>query len=124
MDLGAWGVEEGFWDALGQWHDVPRESLELIARAMGASDERAQPPDEHPVWCVRAGHPEFLQAPADIALEEGTVLRGVDVLPPDLPLGYHELLPHDGGPATRLVVGPGRCHLPPDLHTWGWAVQL
>jgi 4-alpha-glucanotransferase len=73
---------------------------------------------------VRAGHPEFLHSPADITLEEGTVLRGVEVLPPDLPLGYHELAPLDGGPTTRLVVSPGRCHLPPRLRAWGWALQL
>lgn len=124
MELGTWGIEEGYWDALGRWHDVPRESLEAMARAMGANDGGERPPDRHPVWCVRAGHAEFLQSPADIALEEGMVLRGVEVLPPDLPLGYHELRPLDGGPPTRLVVTPGRCHLPPGLRTWGWAVQL
>jgi 4-alpha-glucanotransferase len=51
-------------------------------------------------------------------------VRGVDALPPDLPPGYHDLVPRDGGPTTRLVVTPGRCHLPHELRTWGWAVQL
>ena len=124
MDLAAWGIDDGYWDALGRWHDVPREVLEAMARSMGATDEHPQPPDVHPVWCVRAGHGEFLHAPADITLEGGTVLRGVDALPPDLPIGYHDLTPRDGGPATRLVVSPGRCHLPPALRTWGWAIQL
>ena len=124
MELGAWGIDEGYWDALGHWHEVPRESLEAIARSMGAGDDQPVPPDRHPVWCISAGHAEFLHSPADIALEEGTTLRGVDVLPPDLPLGYHLLQPLDGGPSTRLVVSPRRCHLPPGLRTWGWAVQL
>lgn len=124
MDLGAWGIEQGYWDAMGRWRDVAPGALEAIARSMGASAELDTPPDAHPVWCTRAGHAEFLRTPADIVLEEGTVLRGVDALPPDLPLGYHELCPLDGGPTTRLVVSPGRCHLPPALRTWGWAVQL
>src|SRR4051812_48370026 len=91
---------------------------------MGASDAQPRPPDEHPVWCVRAGHVEFLHTPADITLEGGTVLRGVDALPPDLPIGYHDLTPLDGGPPTLLVVSPGRCTLPASLRTWGWATQL
>ena len=45
-------------------------------------------------------------------------------LPPDLPLGYHELRPLDGRPARPLIVAPARCHLPEGLRTWGWAVQL
>jgi 4-alpha-glucanotransferase len=120
----AWGIEDGYWDALGRWQDVPEESLDAIAAAMGASAEQPAPPDVHPVWCVRGGHPEFLHSPADIVLEGGTVLHGVDALPPDLPLGYHDLVPLDGGPTTRLVVSPGRCHLPPRLRAWGWALQL
>lgn len=124
MDPGAWGIERGYWDALGHWHDVPADTLHAVANSMGASDDRAAPPNEHPVWCVRAGHAEFLQSPADVTLEGGTVLRDIDVLPPDLPLGYHELIPHDGGPSTSLVVSPGRCHLSPGLRTWGWALQL
>ena len=124
MDLGAWSIDDGYWDAMGGWHDVPDDALDAIARAMGASDDVTRPPDLHPVWCVRAGHAEFLQSPADIALEGGTVLHGLDVLPPDLPIGYHELRPIDGSASTRLVVSPGRCHLPQELRTWGWALQL
>src|SRR3954447_5187399 len=124
MDLGAWSIDDGYWDVMGRWQDVDAETLDAVARSMGASDEQQRPPDVRPTWCVRAGHAEFLQTPADIVLEEGTVLRSVDALPPDLPIGYHDLVPHDGGPTTRLVVSPGRCHLPPDLRTWGWALQL
>jgi 4-alpha-glucanotransferase len=119
VDRAALGIEDGYWDVLGRWHDAPSETIEHLARAMG---EPAA--DEQPVWCVRAGHPEFLRTPADVALEDGTTLRGVDVLPHDLPLGYHRLVPLDGGPITRLVVSPGRCHLPHGLRAWGWAVQL
>ena len=37
-------------------------------------------------------------------------------------MGYHELVPIDGGPVTRLAVAPRSCPAPP--HTWGWSVQL
>jgi 4-alpha-glucanotransferase len=124
VDLEAWGIDRGFWDAMGRWHDVSGDTLRTIARAMGASDDMVRPPDEHPVWCVRAGHAEFLQSPADLTLEDGTSLRAIEVLPPDLPMGYHRLSPLDGGPETLLVVSPGRCHLPHGMRTWGWAVQL
>ncbi|MEZ5218138.1 MAG: 4-alpha-glucanotransferase [Ilumatobacteraceae bacterium] len=42
--------------------------------------------------------------------------------PPDLPIGYHELRPLNGGPATRLFVAPERCPAPPS--GWGVAAQL
>jgi 4-alpha-glucanotransferase len=124
VDCDAWGIDGGFWDAVGRWHDVPRDTVEAIARSMGATDDLPRPPHAHPMWCVRAGHAELLPTPADITLEEGTVLHGVEALPPDLPIGYHDLRPRSGGPTTRLVVSPGRCHLPPALRAWGWALQL
>jgi 4-alpha-glucanotransferase len=123
VDLAGWGVERGYWDASGQWRDVPEASLEAFSRAIGADREPA-PPLPPPMWFVQAGHVEFLLGAADLVLEDGTTVRNVEALPPDLPPGYHDLVPLDGGPTTRLVVTPGRCHLPHDLRTWGWAVQL
>jgi 4-alpha-glucanotransferase len=123
VDRAAWGIDDGYWDASGNWRDVPGETLDAIAAAMGA-EGRDRPPEGPPMWFVRAGHVEFLRGTADIVLEDGTQVRGVDVLPPDLPPGYHDLVPRDGGPTTRLVVTPGRCHHPPTDPTWGWAVQL
>src|SRR5262249_31063114 len=65
-----------------------------------------------------------IAGPAELRLEDGAIL-GVDRgLPPDLPLGYHEILPLDGGLARRFIVAPPRCHLPEGLRTWGWAAQL
>jgi 4-alpha-glucanotransferase len=123
VDLAAWGIDDGYWDAAGHWRQVPAETIEAIAASMGA-EGRERPPDSSPLWFVRAGHVEFLRSTADLVLEDGTQVRGVDALPPDLPPGYHDLVPRDGGPTTRLVVTPGRCHLPHELRTWGWAVQL
>lgn len=122
MDLAAWGIERGYWGAGGQWQEPPQATIDAIASTMAATE--GAPPPGPPLWFVRAGHGEWLRSPADLVLEDGTTRRGVDALPPDLPPGYHDLHPLDGGPTTRLVISPGRCHLPPDLRTWGWAVQL
>ena len=121
---GGWGIDSGYWDAAGQWRDAPASTLDAVRAAMGAESGQDGPPPGPPLWFVPAGRVEFLRGPADITLEDGTLLRSVEALPPDLPPGYHDLRPLDGGPDTRLVISPGRCHLPHDLGTWGWAVQL
>jgi 4-alpha-glucanotransferase len=123
VDHAAWGIYAGYWDTDGHWRDVPDATRDALVLASGGADHE-RPPGGPPLWFVRAGQAEFLLGPADLVLEDGTIRSGVDTLPPDLPPGYHELRPLDGGPATRLIVSPGRCHLPPDLRTWGWAVQL
>jgi 4-alpha-glucanotransferase len=123
VDLAAWGIDDGYWDSGGRWRDVGPEAAAALRAAMGAEGEE-RPPEGPPMWFVRAGHPEFLHGTADLHLEDGTLVAGVDALPPDVPPGYHDLVPRDGGPITRLVVTPEWCHHPPDLRTWGWAVQL
>src|SRR4051812_39824129 len=89
---------------------------------MGADGDAA--PSGPPMWFVRAGTVEYLQGPAAPGLEDGATVGAPEALPPDLAPGYHQLVPLDGGPTTTLVVTPGRCHLPHDRRTWGWAVQL
>ena len=39
-------------------------------------------------------------------------------------LGYHDLALERTGRQVRLIVSPGRCHLPAGLHAWGFALQL
>jgi 4-alpha-glucanotransferase len=124
VELAAWGIDEGYWDAAGDWRRVPRETIDAVATAMGAAEGADRPPEGPPMWFVRPGGGEPLASPADLRLEDGAVLEGVTALPVDLPLGYHDLQPLDGGPTTRIVASPGRCHLPADLRAWGWAVQL
>ena len=133
-----WGITAGYHDINGRWIDVPPDTLAAIRSAMGAPVD----PDDHgdagpagtspgddPVVSFRPG-----EAPAGVAAggpwelhtEDGAVIAvnsDADV-PPDLPLGYHRLLHVGDGRERLLIVSPGRCHLPPDLRTWGWAAQL
>jgi 4-alpha-glucanotransferase len=92
-----------------------------LRSAMGG-DDLDLPPDPDPMWFVRAGEQHSLWNACDLILEDGAVLHSVWDLPPDLPLGYHELRPLDGSTSTWLVVTPGRCPVPE--RAWGWAVQL
>ena len=121
-DPAAWGVLTGFRDATGGWRTASPETISAVLDALGADSER--PADDGAVLVVRAGRRPRLAAPATLVLEDGTDLGTVSGrLPAGLPLGYHRLAREDGT-STRLIVSPGRCHLPPRLRTWGWAVQL
>lgn len=145
-----WGIANGYHDVAGRWIDVPAETLAAVRATMGAppdpehSGDPGPPgtsPGDDPVVSFRPG-----QAPAGVAAggpwelhtEDGAILtvESDGDLPPDLPLGYHRLRHvargsgvspggDRGSSAERLlIVSPGRCHLPPDLRTWGWAAQL
>ena len=96
------GIDEGYEDALGVWRETPAATRSALLSAMGVDPAQSGPPAEAPVRVVRTGQ----------------------ALPPDLPFGYHELCPLDGGVTVRIIVSPGRCYLPAGWHTWGWAVQL
>ncbi|MEY2456219.1 MAG: 4-alpha-glucanotransferase, partial [Acidimicrobiaceae bacterium] len=121
----AWGIDDGYHDVHGQWHDTSDPTRRALRVAQGGLADLADPPPQaRPVWFVRHGSGPPIQRPAELDLEDGTVLHARDALPPDLPLGYHDLHPDDGGPTTRLIVVPDRCHLPEGLRTWAWTVQL
>ena len=62
------------------------------------------------MWIVRQGATDDLWNAADLHLEDGSVVEGVKALPPDLPLGYHHLIPLDGWPSSQLVVAPAHAH--------------
>jgi 4-alpha-glucanotransferase len=124
MGTDIWGIDDGYEDALGRWRETPAATRSALLAAMGVDPARSGAPAEPSVRVVRAGQALSIAMPAQLRLEDGTSLRVDAALPPDLPLGYHELRPLDGGATVRLIVSPGRCYLPADWHTWGWAVQL
>jgi 4-alpha-glucanotransferase len=123
MATDPWGIDDGYFDVRGEWHPTSPETRTALREAMTGDADR--PPEQsRPLWVVRAGAAEPLLGPCELRLEDGTAVRAEGVLPPDLPIGYHDLHPLDGGPTTRLIVSPGRCHLPDDLRAWILTVQL
>ena len=113
-----WGIDEGWVDTAGTWHRVPDATVAALRAAMG------DPATARPAWVVRPGATEELRGRCHLRLEGGDDLGEVDGLPPDLPLGIHELSPLDGGPTTHLIVSPGHGYLPNGLREWGVTMQV
>jgi 4-alpha-glucanotransferase len=124
MATDPWGIDDGYFDVVGTWHETSPDTRAALRSAMSQVDLDAPPDAGPPVWIVRSGATEGLLGPCELRLEDGESRRAEHALPDDLPIGYHELHPLDGGPTTRLIVTPGRCHLPGDLHAWLLSVQL
>jgi 4-alpha-glucanotransferase len=115
-----WGIADGYHDAFGEWRTLSPATREALRHAMGAEGDAPSPP---PLLVQRAGEPIAIPTPARLILEDGATLDVSGTLPPDVPLGYHDLHPADDGPPIRLIVSPGRCPVPSGL-AWGWAAQL
>ena len=113
-------IVKRYQDALGNWRDVPDDTIASLLDAMGPPTAEA----ESSVLVVQRGEARVLTAPAEIKLEDGTVLRAETTLPADLPTGYHTLRSQDGDRDTKLIVSPGVCYLPDHLRIWGWSAQL
>ena len=120
----AWGIDEFYYDILGRWHGVTPEARAALIRAMGADPAAGGPPDSTRLRVLTPGETFPLYEPSEITLEDGTILRAGMTLPPDLPIGYHELRPLGRGEPTFLIVTPGRGFLPDGYRAWGWAAQL
>ncbi len=127
MQLDRWRVSDGYFNTAG--HRV--ETDPDIRRALHKSLSRGSTQEDGaaldgaalvPTWFVTHGDPAELSSPARLALEDGTQVTATDALPPDLPLGAHQLVPDDGGPTTNLFVVPPR-QSPPG-RSWGWSSQL
>ena len=113
-------IEPTYVDAFGERRTIAPDVLEAVRAAMGVGAGDAGAAGSR-VAIVPPG--TRLPEAGEVHLEDGTPLGRLHALPRDAPHGYHELT-HDDGSATLLLSGPGRCHLPPDLRAWGWAVQL
>ena len=120
----AWGIDHRYQDALGAWHEVPSEVLDTLHRVMGADPSHSWPPEEAPVLVIRQGERRSIPEAYELELEDGNRLPVENVLPHELPLGYHTLRRASDGWLRRLIVCPRRCWLPNDLLAWGWAAQL
>ena len=126
MATDPWGIDDGYFDVRGEWHATSPETRTALREAMTGDADRPPEPSR-PLWVVRAGAAEPLLGPCELRLEDGTAVRAEGALPPDLPIGYHDLHPLDGGPTTRLIVvarsvPPAR--RPPGVDPHGPAARL
>lgn len=117
----AWGVDLGYRDIHDEWHDAPAATVRSILSALGADAE--SPPSGRPLWVVREGERLDLAGRWELHTEDGGTERVAGSAPAP-GLGYHRLIRESDGHGVSLIVTPRRCHLPQDLRTWGWAVQL
>ncbi len=92
-----YGVTDGYFDVGGDWHATPDDTRRALHDAIG------EPQNGPPMWFVRHGTGGSLWSPCQLVLEGGHDLGTVDALPPDLPIGYHDLHPSRRWPhyATR-----------------------
>ena len=120
-----WGIDATYEDAAGKVQHVSEQTIESIRNAMGRPPGPATIVFDEPVLVMRQGESKLLPRPAELILEDGTVVQLTDQLPDDLPLGYHRLGPPDGSArAVRVIISPKQCHLPSSLRIWGWSAQL
>ncbi len=123
MGTDDWGIDDGWWDIEGVWHDADQTTIETIRHTMAAHGDGNGRMTGPPLWFVDAGSAEPLNSPATIRLEDGTDVSVGSHLPPDLPVGVHTLHPHDSDCATTLFVAPAS--LPPQpVRRWGVTAQL
>lgn len=117
--LARWGVAPGWWATDGTWRDADPTATDAVLGAMGAPAHPDGPPTAR-VRFLRSGDAATVAAPSLLLLEDGSRLEVAGDLPPDLPLGAHELT--DGTGTTTVFVVPRRA--PQPRRSWGWAAQL
>ncbi|HVM07448.1 MAG TPA: 4-alpha-glucanotransferase [Acidimicrobiales bacterium] len=120
-DLEAWGISPGYHDVSGQWREPPPRTIEAITTAMSIDSDKPKPGP--PLWIVQAGDEVTLGGRWELQPDGDAGSEVVSGTLPSLEPGYYRAF-HDDGRGLRLIVTPGRCHMPADLRIWGWAVQL
>lgn len=119
-----WGIVTQFRDNFDVLRQTTAETRRAILAAMGLSSDDS-PADTPPaVRVVPEGETAVIDAPAELRLEDGACLRIAGALPPDLPLGYHQLQPLDGRAPILVVRCPAAAFFGLKNQIWGWAVQL
>jgi 4-alpha-glucanotransferase len=112
----AWGITDGYHDLDGTWHPTSDAIRERLRAAMGDIG------DVPPLWFVLEGTTHRLWNQCELVLESGESWGVIDEFGGDVPLGYHRLVPVDGGPVTQLIVHPRTCPTAPS--GWGAAAQI
>ena len=111
-----WSISDGYFDIDGGWHQTAESTRNALREAMGT------PVEGPPLWFVAQGEKQALWNSCWIHLDDGRIIGPQSELADDLPIGYHDLVPVEGGPTTRLIIHPISC--PPIPSEWGLAAQI
>ena len=123
-NLDQWGILSAFKDAFGNWRTTSNETRKVFRQAIGNAEPSGPAGRPRGTRIIQYGTALKLAGPAQLRLEDGSIIHIEKRTPKDLPAGYHELKDPSNGRSEQLMVTPHGCYLPPDLHTWGWAIQL
>ncbi len=123
MATDRFGIDDCYYDARGVEHATTPETRAALSAAMGVGADAPGSGAPPPVRVLLPGGDRAFPGGADLTLEDGSQRTVDGELPSDLPDGYHQLFPRGGG-ETLLIVSPGRCFLPDDFSTWGFAAQV
>jgi 4-alpha-glucanotransferase len=110
-------IEPGYRDRQGIWRTPSPETVEALRAVLEVNDGGGAA-----TVVARAGEPRDLPGTVEIVTEDGETIAAPGRLPPELSPGYHTLV-DSSGTTARLILSPGRCHLPAGRR-WGWAIQL
>ena len=119
--LRSWGIEPDYEAIGGRRVDIQPETARRLLRAM---DGNGPAPPQPAVLVHPAGRPLGLDEPHEVETEDGARVPAPTALPAGVPPGYHTLRRLRDGHASRLILTPAFCHVPPGLRAWAWAVQL
>jgi 4-alpha-glucanotransferase len=121
MGTDAWGIDDGYFDTVGNWYVTSPETWLAIRGAMGGEGDCPPAPDGG-LRFITSGVFTPTQRRGRLVLEDGGALAVDGGFPADLPEGYHTLHLDDSDTPVRLVIAPGRCLEPEPC--WGWAAQV
>ena len=82
MSTDAWGVTDGYEDALRVWRPTGDDARAAVHTAMGV-DPHDAPPDPGALVVIRRGEAPWLPCPAEVILEDGS-RRSIERAPIDV----------------------------------------
>ena len=98
-----------------RWEEIPADIPAAILDAMGGPEANRVMPGREAVRVIRAGVAVPWSTPGQIILEDGSRRPVSEMLPADLPLGYHDFYPTAGDWTRGSSSRPGSALNPAGL---------